>query len=364
MAEIGLHGVTKRFGGVRAVDELTLTLEDGEFCVLLGPTGAGKTTTLRLIAGLEVPDSGSVTIGGEDTAGWTVAQRDVALVFQYYSLYPRYTVRQNLAFPLKSAVRAFKPDEIERRIARAARILRIEHLLDRKVDKLSGGEMQRVSIGRAIVREPTVFLMDEPLSNLDAKLRETLRSELKDLQTSLGGTFLFVTHDQVEAMSMGDKIGVLNEGRLVQVGPPNEIYNKPHDSFVASFVGSPAMNLMPATIGGGNLSVPGAFDLPLLPAGHARLARDSGPVTLGIRSEDVLVGPGGEAEAQVHHIENHGVELVVTLRAGETHFKATVPAATRLRLDETVPFGLRQERLHGFDAETGRNLGHRARHPG
>ncbi len=357
MAEIGLNGVTRRFGGVPAVDALTLQIADGEFFVLLGPTGAGKTTTLRLIAGLERPDAGTVTIGGEDTSAWTVAQRDVALVFQYYSLYPRYTVRQNLAFPLKSAVRNFPPDEIERRIRRAAEILRIGHLLDRKVDRLSGGEMQRVSIGRAIVRDPSVFLMDEPLSNLDAKLREALRSELKDLQTSLGGTFLFVTHDQVEAMSMGDKIGVLNNGRLVQVGTPNDIYNAPVDTFVASFVGSPAMNLMTGTLTEGRLAIPGAFDLPLEPAGRARLARDAGPVTLGIRSEDVLVGAeAATATARIHHVENHGVELVATLRAGETLFKATVPAATRLRIDDTVPFALRQERLHGFDPETGRNL--------
>ena len=183
-----------------------------------------------------------------------MAERDVALVFQYYSLYPRYTVRQNLAFPLKSAgARAWTPDEIERRIARAAKMLRIEHLLDRKTDKLSGGEMQRVSIGRAIVRDPAVFLMDEPLSNLDAKLREALRSELKDLQATLGATFLFVTHDQIEAMSMGDRIGVLNEGRLVQVGTPDEIYNAPRDTFVAGFVGSPAMNLLTAWLEDGRL---------------------------------------------------------------------------------------------------------------
>ncbi len=359
MAEIGLEGVSKRFGASRAVDGLTLSVADGEFCVLLGPTGAGKTTTLRLIAGLERPDAGTVRIGGEDTAGWSVAQRDVALVFQYYSLYPRYTVRQNLAFPLKSGVRAFAPDEIERRIERAAKILRIGHLLERKVDKLSGGEMQRVSIGRAIVRDPTVFLMDEPLSNLDAKLREALRSELKDLQSSLGGTFLFVTHDQVEAMSMGDKIGVLNEGRLVQFGPPNEIYHAPRNTFVAGFVGSPAMNLLGGAIEDGTLRLPGAFELPLTAVGRARLGREAGPVTMGVRSEDVIVGADGAAAAQVHHVENHGVELVVTLRAGATLFKATVPAATRLKLDETVPFTFRQERLHGFDAETGLSTGHR-----
>ena len=273
MAEIGLHGVTRSFGGQPAVDGLTISIADGEFFVLLGPTGAGKTTTLRLIAGLERPDAGHVSIGGEDTAGWSVAQRDVALVFQYYSLYPRYTVRQNLAFPLKSRVRTFTADEIEQRVARAAKMLRIEHLLDRKTDRLSGGEMQRVSIGRAIVRDPSVFLMDEPLSNLDAKLRESLRSELKNLQASLGATFLFVTHDQIEAMSMGDRIGVLNQGRLVQVGTPNDIYNAPVDTFVATFIGSPAMNLLPGRLTDGRLVVPGAFDLPLDPAGRTRLGR-------------------------------------------------------------------------------------------
>ncbi len=356
MAEIGLHGVTRSFGGQPAVDGLTISIADGEFFVLLGPTGAGKTTTLRLIAGLERPDAGHVSIGGEDTAGWSVAQRDVALVFQYYSLYPRYTVRQNLAFPLKSRVRAFTADEIEQRVARAAKMLRIEHLLDRKTDRLSGGEMQRVSIGRAIVRDPSVFLMDEPLSNLDAKLRESLRSELKNLQASLGATFLFVTHDQIEAMSMGDRIGVLNQGRLVQVGTPNDIYNAPVDTFVATFVGSPAMNLLPGVVENGKLRLPGAWEVPLEPAGQARLARDAGPVTVGIRSEDIGVGGSGATQARVHHVENHGVELIVTLSAGDALFKATAPATTRLTIDETVPFTLNQKRLHGFDATTGRNL--------
>ena len=354
MPEIALDGITKRFGRTRAVDDLTLTLADGEFFVLLGPTGAGKTTTLRLIAGLDLPDAGAISIGGEDATGWSVAQRDVALVFQYYSLYPRYTVRQNLAFPLQSKVRHFSPDEIERRVARAAKMLRIEHLLERKTDKLSGGEMQRVSIGRAIVRDPTVFLMDEPLSNLDAKLREVLRSELKDLQGTLGATFLFVTHDQIEAMSMGDRIGVLNEGRLVQVGAPNAIYDAPRDTFVATFVGSPAMNLLPVRIEGERLLADG-FALPLTAEGRARLAGGDGPLTLGVRSEDVRVGPAGAASARVHHVENHGVEQVVTLRTGETLFKATVPAVTRLAIEDTVAFDLNQARLHGFDTATGDN---------
>ena len=360
MAEVRLDRVTKRFGRHAAVDELSLTIGDGEFFVLLGPTGAGKTTTLRLVAGLEIPDAGAIWIAGQDAREWSAAERDVALVFQYYSLYPRYTVRQNLEFPLKSKVHSYPKAEIEQRVARASKMLRIEHLLDRKTDKLSGGEMQRVSIGRAIVREPRIFLMDEPLSNLDAKLRESLRAELKDLQMNLKATFLFVTHDQIEAMSMGDKVGILNEGKLIQVGTPNEIYNNPRDTFVAAFVGSPAMNLIPGEIAGDRIVVPGAFDLPLQESGRRRLAGGPGPVTIGIRSEDVAVGPNGGADARIHHVENHGVEKIVTLRAGETLFKATVPAVAPVKVEDAVRFSLNQERLHGFDPASGLNRTHSA----
>jgi multiple sugar transport system ATP-binding protein len=356
MAEVRLNKVTKRFGAHTAVEDLTLDVADGEFFVLLGPTGAGKTTTLRLIAGLERPDAGSILMGGSDASGWSVAERDVALVFQYYSLYPRYTVRQNLAFPLKSRVHRYAPAEIEQRIARAAKMLRIEHLLDRKTDKLSGGEMQRVSIGRAIVREPRIFLMDEPLSNLDAKLREALRAELKDLQMKLGATFLFVTHDQIEAMSMGDKVGVLNHGRLVQVGTPQEIYHSPRDTFVAAFVGSPAMNLVDGEVAGDRLVVPGAFELPLEEAGRRRIPGPGGRLTLGVRSEDIIVGAGGAAAARVHDVENHGVEKIVTLRAGSCLFKATLPAISRITIEDEVRFSFNQARLHGFDAASGVNL--------
>ena len=251
MAQVTLDKVSKKFGRHTALNQLSLDVRDGEFFVLLGPTGAGKTTTLRLIAGLDSPTSGSIHIDQQDVGDWSAAQRDVALVFQYYSLYPHYTVRQNLEFPLRSKVRNLARPDIEARVARAAKTLRIEHLLERKTDRLSGGEMQRVSIGRAIVREPRVFLMDEPLSNLDAKLREILRAELKDLQMKLGATFLYVTHDQVEAMSMGDRVAVLNAGRIVQAGTPQQIYNHPRDTFVAAFVGSPSMNLLPARVADG-----------------------------------------------------------------------------------------------------------------
>jgi multiple sugar transport system ATP-binding protein len=357
LATIRLDAVTKMFGAHAALTDLTLEVADGEFFVLLGPTGAGKTTTLRLIAGLERPTGGSISIDGEDVREWSVAERDVALVFQYYSLYPRYTVRQNLEFPLKSRVRRHTQAEIDARVAGAAKTLRIEHLLDRKTDKLSGGEMQRVSIGRAIVREPRAFLMDEPLSNLDAKLREALRSELKDLQMKLGATFLFVTHDQVEAMSMGDKVGVLNAGRIAQIATPREIYSHPHDVFVASFIGSPPMNIVAGELRDGRVvTLSGRLELGLEDSIRDRLGRRSGPIRLGIRSENVSLGPGAVVEARVHHVENHGVEKIVTLRADDQLFHATVPAMAPVAIDSTVGFTWDATKLHFFDAETGVNL--------
>jgi multiple sugar transport system ATP-binding protein len=357
MAHIRLDRITKQFGATTAVRDLTLDIADGEFFVLLGPTGAGKTTTLRLIAGLDKPTAGRVLIDEQDVVDWTAAERDIALVFQYYSLYPRYTVRQNLEFPLKSKVRHTSADEIARRIAVAAKTLRIEHLLDRKTDKLSGGEMQRVAIGRAIVREPRAFLMDEPLSNLDAKLREALRSELKDLQMKLKSTFLFVTHDQIEAMTMGDKIGVLNQGRIVQVGTPYEIYNHPRDVFVAGFVGSPAMNLIKGELDGGVVTtLSGRLKMGLSGEAAVEAGRTRGAVTVGIRAEDIVVGPGGSAEAKVHHVENHGVELIVTLRVDDHLFKATVPATQAVAVEETVPFAFAADKVHFFDGTTGVSL--------
>ncbi len=354
MARIELENISKVFGTHMAIEDLDLDIADGEFFVLLGPTGAGKTTTLRLIAGLEKPTVGHIRINGDEVNDWAPSQRDVALVLQQYSLYPRLTVRDNLSFPLRSKVRNTSPSEIKERVAYAARTLRIEHLLDRKTDRLSGGEMQRVAVGRAIVRKPHVFLMDEPLSNLDAKLREAMRSELKDLQMRLGTTFLFVTHDQVEAMTMGDRMGVLNHGRLEQVGTPHDIYRNPRNDFVAGFVGSPAMNLLPGHIESGRAVIsPGGFELPLTTAPSGT----TGKLRFGIRPEDLQIIPGGPMIAIVHDIENHGTEQVVTLRVGTTHLRASVPAHVGIRVDEQVRFGWSPDKVMFFDGQTGLNIG-------
>ncbi|HQZ13992.1 MAG TPA: ABC transporter ATP-binding protein [Devosia sp.] len=355
MARIRLENISKNYGGFTAVEDLDLDVGDGEFFVLLGPTGAGKTTTLRTIAGLEKPTVGRVYINEVDVGAWGPAERDVALVLQQYSLYPRLSVRDNLSFPLRSKIRQMNEADIEKRVEYASKTLRIGHLLERKTDRLSGGEMQRVSIGRAIVREPQVFLMDEPLSALDAKLRESLRSELKDLQRRLGATFIFVTHDQVEAMTMGDRIGILNHGRLVQVGTPQEVYSSPRDTFVAGFVGSPAINLLPGTLKGGTAVVaPISFELPATPKSGAT----DGDYTFGIRPEDVRVESGAPVEAKVHDIENHGIEKVLTLRAGEHFVRAAVPARVGVAVEDTVRFGWNPDKVIFFDRSTGVNLAH------
>jgi multiple sugar transport system ATP-binding protein len=297
MAEVSLVDVSKRFGDVEAVRGLSISIKDGEFVVLLGPTGAGKTTTLRLIAGLERPDGGAVVIRGRDVTRQVPAERDVAFVFQQYSLYPHLTVYDNLAFPLRSPARRMDEALIRRRVQQVAELLHIEQKLANRATALSGGEMQRVAIGRALVREPAVYLMDEPLSSLDAKLRAELRLELKRIQRELGTTILYVTHDQIEAMTMADRIGVMGEGILIQVGAPREIYEQPKSAYVASRLGMPAINLIPAEL--------------VASASQPPQAR-----TVGLRTEHIRIfstdRPG--PRAQVHRIEHLGDQNHVHLR--------------------------------------------------
>jgi len=307
MAEASLQAASKSFGETAAVVDMTLDVKDGEFVVLLGPTGAGKTTTLRLFAGLERPDSGKVVIAGQDVTGLAPAGRDVAFVFQQYSLYPHLSVFENLAFPLKAPGQRFTKQEIRERVEEIAGLLRIESKLKNRATQLSGGEMQRVSIGRALVRQPNLFLMDEPLSSLDAKLREDLRVELKRIQRDLGATIVYVTHDQLEALTLADRIGVLNEGRLVQIAPPRELYEAPTNIYAAQRMGSPQMNLLP----------PGSLGVTEAPGKTA---------TVGIRPEDIRLGGAGGVPVKVLTVEHLGVETVALLEAEGQRFHALLDA--------------------------------------
>src|SRR5881394_8329 len=281
VSEIVLDNVSKVFsGGVVAVDGVSLTIGSGEFLVLVGPSGCGKSTLLRMLAGLEEPTSGRISIGGRDVTDLPPRERDIAMVFQSYALYPHMTVRQNLGYGLK--VRKTAKDDARRRVEEVAEMLHLEELLDRRPAALSGGQRQRVAMGRAIVREPKAFLMDEPLSNLDAKLRVGMRASLAQLHTRLGTTTVYVTHDQTEAMTLGQRVAVLRDGRILQVDTPQRLYHEPRDVFVAAFIGTPAMNLVEATIDGDD-ALFGRFRIPLDP--ERRPALDHRKVTLGIRPE-------------------------------------------------------------------------------
>jgi multiple sugar transport system ATP-binding protein len=330
MADVVMHGVTKRFGAVTAVQGMSLGVEDGEFVVLLGPTGAGKTTTLRLVAGLEAPDEGRIRIGGADVTGAAPAERDVAFVFQQYSLYPHYTVFENLAFPLRAPGRRWSAEQIGARVQEIASLLRIDGKLQNRATRLSGGEMQRVAIGRALVRKPAVFLMDEPLSSLDAKLREELRIELKRIQLDLGATILYVTHDQVEALTLADRIGVLAAGEIVQVGTPRDVYERPSNTYVAQRLGSPPINLLPV----------GALDVRDGPAGAA---------TVGVRPEDVVVGRGGES-ARVLALEHLGAERVALLETEGRKVHALLAAEDAVASDASTTVMARAGAALFFDA--------------
>ena len=294
MSKVELKNVTKIYDKTnKAIDNLSLTINNGEFFILLGPTGAGKTTTLRSIAGLEKINSGKILFDEEDYTSIQPAFRDTAFVFQQFSLYPHYKVFDNLAFPLKSRLRNFSKEDIKEKVEKIAEMLKIKSKLNNKATELSGGEMQRVAIGRALVREPNIYLMDEPLSSLDAKLRETLRVELKNIQRNLGATILYVTHDQAEATTMADRIGVLEEGKLVQVGTPEEIYNNPISTYVAHRLGSPRINIV-------NEDILALEDKP------------SNTKKLGIRPENIKVNTGNY-EGKIRTIESLGAETVISI---------------------------------------------------
>lgn len=346
MTNVTLNNISKTYKNNIALQDVSFDVRDGEFFVLLGPTGAGKTTTLRIIAGLETQDSGNVVFDNEIINGRTPAERDVAMVFQQYSLYPNMSVYDNLAFPLRSPIHRLSESEIKNRVESACKILHITHLVERKTSRLSGGEMQRVSIGRAIVRNPRIFLMDEPLSNLDAKLRESLRVELQHIQKTQGSTTLFVTHDQVEALTMADRIGVLNNGKLVQVGTPNDIYDRPASLFVANLVGTPRINLLTAVRQNGHVHV--ANNAIKMPADNS-INNLENEFTLGIRPEDIQPQPDGIYSGEVTLVEPLGVETVLHIQAGEERLISLVSGMTDLKLGETVPFNIVQERLHYFD---------------
>ena len=350
MAAVSLRNLTKRWGGFVAVDDQSLEIRDREFLVLLGPSGCGKTTTMRMIAGLEEPTSGEVRIGGRVVNDELPKDRDVAMVFQNYGLYPHMTVRDNIAYPLK--VRGGRrADEIRGRVQAAAAKVQLEELLDRKPRALSGGQRQRVALARAIVRTPQVFLMDEPLSNLDAKLRVTMRAELKHLSHELRITTVYVTHDQIEAMTLADRVAVMNHGRIQQLGTPEEIYDDPKNLFVAGFIGSPAMNLIEGATENGRFMVAGAAIAAV--GGGTR-----GGVVLGIRPEDLaLTEPGeGSFDAEVYASELTGESVLVTVEVAGRRIAAKAGRHTRKAIGE--PVGIRVDPTHAylFDAASGDRL--------
>ena len=331
MAKIELKNLSKTYNKkIEALHDINFTIEDGQFFVLLGPSGAGKTTTLRCIAGLEKIDNGSILFNDVSVTEDQPASRDVCFVFQQYSLYPHYSVYENLAFPLRSPMRKLPEDDIKTKVENIASMLKISNKLNNKATQLSGGEMQRVAIGRALVREPNLYLMDEPLSSLDAKLRESLRVELKNIQTNLNSTILYVTHDQAEATTLADKIGVLKEGHLVQIGTPEEIYENPNSIYVSQRLGSPKINILPGTLLGMN-------DIP----------------TFGIRPENITIGTGNYS-AKIISIENLGSETVVALNFKDQEILVSIQGNYKSSINETINFDMNNEKVLRFDQEGNR----------
>jgi multiple sugar transport system ATP-binding protein len=359
VGQVGLDRVTKRFGSAVAVNSLSLNVEDGEFFVLLGPSGCGKSTVLRLIAGLEEPTEGTISIAGERVDGIDPRDRNVAMVFQSYALYPHMTVRRNIEFPLRT--RGSHQDERDALVHDVARLLDLDGLLDRKPSQLSGGQRQRVALARAIVRRPLVFLMDEPLSNLDAKLRVQTRAQLVELHQRLATTIIFVTHDQVEAMTMGERIAVLNAGSVQQVGPPQQVYDRPANLFVARFIGSPPMNTVATPLDssevlrlqlGDGLTVPSALEASVRAAGLTE-------VVVGVRPEDLTIDPAGAIPATVAMVESLGHERHVACRLADgTLWMATIRARDAVpAMGDTIRLRVDPEHLHLFDPATEARIG-------
>ena len=369
MADLSLDKATKTFndGGndIVAVDHLDLDIRDGEFLVLVGPSGCGKSTTLRMVAGLETPTSGTISLGDEMIQDQTPQERNIAMVFQSYALYPHMTVRGNMSFGLEEST-DLSDDEIAERVKKAAETLDISELLDRKPGALSGGQQQRVALGRAIVRDPAVFLLDEPLSNLDAKLRAEMRTELQQLQEQLGVTTIYVTHDQTEAMTMSDRIAILDGGQLQQVGTPMECYHEPSNLFVAGFIGEPSMNFFDVARDGQSLTS-NQFEY-TLPADIAATVEGHTDLVLGIRPENIEVTGETEGEnsfaAVVDVVEPHGNENAVHLHFvadadEQKKFTATIDGMRRLDSGQEVGVKFPAEAIHLFDAETGEAIHNR-----
>jgi len=354
MSGVTFQEVAKRYGDVSVIENLNLDVNDHEFMVLVGPSGCGKSTALRMIAGLEDVSAGTISIGGRVVNDLAPKDRDIAMVFQSYALYPHMTVRENLEFGLR--MRKVAAPERARRVASAADILGMSQLLDRKPKDLSGGQRQRVAVGRAIVRQPAVFLFDEPLSNLDAKLRVQTRAEITKLQSTLGTTCVYVTHDQVEAMTMGQRITVMRDGRIQQVGTPREVYEVPANAFVAQFIGTPPMNLIAATVSGETLQMP-SFSLPLAAKFRARVAEGQ-KVIVGIRPEHVRHTDGASApiHATVDVVEPVGHETIVYATTGDSRLVAIFEPSVTPRAGEAIAMTVDGERLHLFDAATEKNV--------
>jgi multiple sugar transport system ATP-binding protein len=359
MGQVVLKGINKFYDSVHAVKDVNLQIRDKEFVVFVGPSGCGKTTTLRMIAGLEAISSGDISIDGNVINALAPMDRDIAMVFQNYALYPHMSVYDNMAFGLK--MRKFEKPEIDQRVRDAADILGIGDLLKRKPRQLSGGQRQRVALGRAIVRHPRVFLFDEPLSNLDAKLRVQMRVELKKLHLRLGTTAIYVTHDQVEAMTLGDRVVVMKDGVVQQVGEPLELYNQPANKFVAGFIGSPAMNFANVTVSqaNGSLIAENAGLRIALPEATAQRLRGhvGRAITLGIRPEDITVANGGDSDALcfdavIEVVEQLGSEILLDMKVGDGAMVASVEPTVRVKVRDRLRLAMRPSGLHLFDAKS------------